>query len=178
MLRASLAFVLLLGSSTLAAAQRGPAQDSIYGTPAEARWAPFYADLPPCDEPGVLDRIRSRFDQTERVYWGGAHAIAAYENGRETGFRANGLSYIPRRYCVARAFMIDPRTGAPDPRRFRTVVYDIIADAGMIGSGWGVEWCVVGLDRMRAYAPDCLVLRPVIERVIGEYRPLGIKARD
>jgi len=178
MLRVVLGFVLVLWSSALAAAQSGPAQDSIYGTPAEARWAPFYADLPACDDPSILDRIRSRFDQTEQVYWGGAHAIAAYDRDHETGFRANGLSYIPRRYCVARAFMADPRTGAPDPTRFRTVVYDIIADAGMIGSGWGVEWCVVGLDRMRAYAPDCLVLRPIIERMIGEYRPPALKARD
>jgi hypothetical protein len=172
MLRAILGFVLILGSSTLAAAQSGPAEDSIYGAPAEARWAPFFGNLPPCDDPSVLDRIHSRFDQTERLYWGGARAIAAYDRDHQIGFRSNGLSYIPRRYCVARAFMVDPRTGAPDPTKFRTVVYDIAADGGMIGSGWGVEWCVVGLDRERAYAPDCLVLRPIIERVIGEYRPL------
>jgi len=177
MLRASLAFMLLLGSSTLAAAQRGPAEDSIYGAPAEARWAPFYADLPACGDPNVLNRINNRFDQTEREYWGGAHEIAAFDSDHQTGFRSNGLSYIPRRYCVARAQMTDPRTGAPDPTHIRTVVYDIIADAGMIGSGWGVEWCVIGLDRMRAHAPDCLTLRPIIERVIGEYRPF-VRARD
>ena len=178
MLRAILALTLMVGLPSLALAQRGPAEDSIYGTPAEARWAPFYGDLPACDDPNVLNRIVSRFDQTEQVYWGGVHAIAGFDREGETGFRSNGLSYIPRRYCVARAEMSDPQTQAPDPKRTRTIVYDVIADAGMIGSGWGVEWCVVGLDRMRAYAPDCLVLRPVIERVIGEYRPLGIKARD
>lgn len=177
MVRAILAFVALLSSATLAAAQRGPAEDSIYGTPAEARWAPFYGDLPACDDPNVLNRIVSRFDQTEKVYWGGAHAIAAFDTDHQTGFRSDGLSYIPRRYCAARAEFVDPRTGELDPTRTRPVVYDIIADAGMIGSGWGVEWCVVGLDRMRAYAPDCETLRPIIERVIGDYRPL-VRARD
>jgi hypothetical protein len=177
MLRAILTLTLIVGLASLAVAQSGPAQDSIYGTPSEARWAPFFADLPTCDDPNVLNRIVSRFDQTEQVYWGGAHAIAGFDRDHETGFRSNGLSYIPRRFCAARAELVDPRTGAPDPARTRTVVYQIQADAGMIGSGWGVEWCVVGLDRMRAYAPDCLVLRPIIERVIGEYRPL-VRARD
>ena len=99
----------------------------------------------------------------------------------EIGFRANGLAYIPRRYCVARALMDDPRAPTDDRmRRKRTAVYSIAADAGIIGLGWGVEWCVVGLDRNHAYAPDCDVLRPIIERWIGQYKWLadyGLKAR-
>jgi len=38
----------------------------------------------------------------------------------------------------------------------------------MIGWGWGVEWCVVGLDRNLAYAPSCSVLRPFATRYLGE----------
>ena len=38
----------------------------------------------------------------------------------------------------------------------------------MIGWGYGVEWCVVGLDRNLAYAPACSVLRPFVERYLGE----------
>ena len=30
----------------------------------------------------------------------------------------------------------------------------------MIGSSWGVEWCVVGLDRNWAYNPACKMARP------------------
>jgi hypothetical protein len=98
---------------------------------------------------------------------------------REIGFRANGLSYIPRRYCVARAQLDDPRA-ADDRQKMRTAVYSIAANAGIIGLGWGVEWCVVGFDRNHAYAPDCDVLRPIIERWIGQYKWLadyGLKAR-
>jgi hypothetical protein len=30
----------------------------------------------------------------------------------------------------------------------------------MIGASWGVEWCVVGLDRDWAYNPRCKMARP------------------
>jgi hypothetical protein len=181
MVRAILGLLLLVGLPTLAAAQSGPAEDSLYGTPSEARWAPFFAVLPNCDDPDVLNFVQRRFSETEQTYWGGLHFIGAFDGVREIGFRANGLSYIPRRYCVARGEMVDPNAVVRDRTQLRTVVYSIGANTGVISWSWGVEWCVVGLDRMRAYAPDCLVLRPIIDRVIGEYKPvhrLGLKARD
>ena len=30
----------------------------------------------------------------------------------------------------------------------------------MIGWGYGVEWCVHGLDRNHAFAPNCKMARP------------------
>jgi hypothetical protein len=30
----------------------------------------------------------------------------------------------------------------------------------MIGAIWGVEWCIVGLDRNWAYNPACKMARP------------------
>jgi hypothetical protein len=30
----------------------------------------------------------------------------------------------------------------------------------MIGSTWGIEWCVVGLDRNWSYNPACKMARP------------------
>ena len=50
----------------------------------------------------------------------------------------------------------------------RTVIYDIGEGLGIIGLGYGVEWCVVGLDRNLAYAPACSSLRPFAERFLGE----------
>jgi hypothetical protein len=182
MLRAIFGFLALVGS--LSAACAGPAELSLYGTPAEARWAPFHSTLPACDDSGVLSTITGRFAETENTYWGGVHAIESYDRVREIGFRSNGLSYIPRRYCIARALMIDPQVPPDDrARRERTVVYSVVAAGGIIGWTWGVEWCVVGLDRMHAYAPDCYVLKPIIERRIGELRQMswleayGLKAR-
>ncbi len=98
---------------------------------------------------------------------------------REIGFRANGLSYIPRRYCVARVAVIDPHVPPPPAT----------ADShGRLRCGrrgrhhrlsWGVEWCVVGFDREHAYEPACAVLRPILERWLGETHSVeyGLKAR-
>jgi hypothetical protein len=186
MVRAIIGFLALLGALSLARAASGPFEDSIYGTPAEARWAPFhanYANVPACDDRAVLSTISGRFDDTEGLYWGGVHAIEAFERIREIGFRSDGLDYIPRRYCVARALIYDPRVAPPEQRKAHTVVFNVGAAEGIIGLKWGVEWCVVGLDRELAYAPACLVLRPIIERRIGVLKEInwfgeyGLKAR-
>ena len=52
---------------------------------------------------------------------------------REIGFRSNGLAYIPRRFCVARALMDRPARPASDERKAHTVIYDVTADAGISG---------------------------------------------
>lgn len=186
MMRGIIGFLALLGAVSIAHAQSGPFEDPIYGTPAEARWAPFhanYANVPVCDDPAVLSTITGRFGETENTYWGGVHAIGSYERIREIGFRSNGIDYIPRRYCVGRALVVDPRAPPPERPRAHTVVYDVGAAEGIIGLSWGVEWCVVGFDRELAYAPDCYVLRPIIERRIGVLKEVnwfaeyGLKAR-
>ena len=144
--------------------------------PAEARWAPFYANMPACDDGGVLSTISGRFAETQREFWNSQLAIAGFDRVREIGFRANGLAYIPRRYCIARAAMSDSRE--------RTVIYNVVSDFGIIGVTWGVEWCVIGLDPNFAYAPACSTLRPIIEREIGavqmawRIRPQGAKLTD
>jgi hypothetical protein len=164
-----LAFLL----PTLARAAGGPAELNQYDVPAESRWAPFFANMPACDDGGVLSTISGRFGQTQREFWNSQLAIGGFDRVREIGFRANGLAYIPRRYCVARAAMSDSKE--------RTVIYDVVSAFGIMGMTWGVEWCVVGLDPNFAYAPACHTLRPIIEREIGQYKWLGeygLKARD
>ncbi len=165
-----LAFLLL---HSVARAGGGPAELNQYDVPAEARWAPFGANMPACDDSGVLSTITGRFGQTQREFWNSELAIGGFDRVREIGFRANGLAYIPRRFCIARASMSDSKE--------RTVIYNVGSHFGMIGNSWGVEWCVVGLDPNFAYAPACHTLRPIIERVIGQYKWLGqydgLKAR-
>jgi len=127
--------------------------------PAEERYHPWTGVVPPCDDPGVLSWITQGFDSNEARYWNSSLRLAGYDRFREIGYRANGVAYIPRRYCVARSVDQDGK--------FRTVIYDIAEDLGVLGYGWGVEWCVVGLDRELAYAPSCRVLRPFAERRLG-----------
>jgi len=138
----------------------GAARAQGYSTPAEQRYSAYDAQLPACDDPGVLGRISDRFGQKESEFWNSSLQIGGYDRVRQIGFRANGLGYIPRRYCLARAQFGDLRP--------RTVVYQIEEDLGIIGWGYGVEWCVIGLDRNLAYAPGCQALRPFLERNLGE----------
>ncbi len=115
--------------------------------PAEARLLPYSGDLPDCANELALAEIARQFWDRERDYWGSALAIETFGAIRETGFRTRGLSFIPRRHCEASALFNDGAT--------RRVIYSIGEGLGFIGFGWGVEWCVVGLDRGKAYAPAC-----------------------
>jgi len=125
-------------------------------TPAETRDFPsgYEPRVPACNDPGVMSQIQSRFSQTESQYWHSGLAIQGFDKIGEIGYRTNGLDYIPRRYCVAQALMSDMKP--------RPVSYTIVQETGIIGFWftYGVEWCVEGLDRERAYAPGCQGARP------------------
>ena len=121
-------------------------------TPAEQRFMPYTANLPLCGDAGPLDRIKSRFSQRETEFWKSGLEIIGYDRVRETGERSAGLDYVPRRYCQARATFNDGKT--------RQVGYWIGEGFGMAGHGWGIEWCVLGLDRNYAQAPACKTVNP------------------
>ena len=131
----------LIGMAALESATARPL------VPAEQRIRPFTADLPKCDDKDVLDRIADRFQQKESGYWHSALEITGFDRVRESGFRTNGLDYIPRRYCTARATLND--------KKLHQVTYWIGERLGIIGYGYGVEWCVTTLDRNNAFAPAC-----------------------
>jgi hypothetical protein len=106
--------------------------------------------LPPCE--AALDTIASRFSQKEGQFWNSDLQIIGFDAVRETAFRPWASQTIPRRFCTAVAMVSDGRR--------HTVHYSIGEDTGIIGITWGVEWCVVGLDRNWAYNPACKMARP------------------
>lgn len=108
--------------------------------------------LPSCADPAALGKISSRFTEKEGRFWNSNLAIVEFQHVQETAFRPWAANTIPRRFCSAVAVVSDGLR--------RTVHYSIGEDAGMIGMTWGVEWCVVGLDRNRAYNPLCKMARP------------------
>lgn len=120
--------------------------------PAERRVLPWTGDLPACDDPSVLSNITSRFQQKESSYWSSALEITGYDHISQIGYRSNGSQYIPRRYCHARAMINDNSR--------HEVVYAIGEELGIIGMTYGVQWCVVGLDRNDAYSPACRAAYP------------------
>jgi hypothetical protein len=110
----------------------------------------YDAVLPSCE--AALDKIASRFSQKESQFWNSGLQILDFEKVREIAFRPWAEGTIPRRFCTAVAVVSD---GKKHP-----VNYSIGEDTGMIGMTWGVEWCVVGLDRNWAYNPRCKMARP------------------
>jgi hypothetical protein len=108
--------------------------------------------LPACQDPSVTGKIASRFAENEAEYWNSTLVIQGFDHQREIAFRPWGPDFIPRRFCAARVLTSDGR--------LRTVDYSIGEDLGVISIGWGVEWCVNGLDRPLAYAPNCKMAQP------------------
>jgi hypothetical protein len=106
--------------------------------------------LPGCE--AALDTIASRFATKESRFWNSDLQILGFEKVREVAFRPWAANTIPRRFCRAVALVSDGRKHA--------VGYWIGEDTGFIGASWGVEWCVVGLDRNWAYNPRCKMVAP------------------
>lgn len=131
-----------------------------FGVPAEKRFIPFSADLPGCEDHDTVWWIKNRFDHTQSTFWNSSLEIVNIDRIREIGFRSNGESYIPRRYCMGRAELND--------KKFHTVFYQIQERTGVAGYSDGFEWCVVGFDHDFAYAPACSVLRPLIDRYAND----------
>jgi hypothetical protein len=141
------AVVAPLGCGVVLAQNRRP------DIPAERRFDYFSGQLPNCGDPGVMERIQSRFHDRESEFWKSGLSITGFNEIREIGMRSNGLDYIPRRYCVALAHFNDQSA--------RRVSYSIVEGQGIIGLGYGVDWCVSGLDRNYADAPNCQLERPM-----------------
>ena len=112
----------------------------------------YDAVVPHCEDPAALGKIQARFSEKESGFWNSSLQIVQFERVREIAFRPWAVDTIPRRFCTGTAVVSD---GVK-----RRVNYSIIEDGGMIGASWGVEWCVVGLDRNWAYNPQCKMALP------------------
>ena len=112
----------------------------------------YDAVLPACDEPAALASIQSKFASKENRFWNSELSILGFQKLREIVARPWPEGTIPRRFCSGQALISDGR--------WRRIDYSIIEDGGMIGAHWGVQWCVVGLDRNWAYHPGCKMARP------------------
>ncbi|MDO8878700.1 MAG: hypothetical protein Q8M24_17495 [Pseudolabrys sp.] len=135
----------ILASAGVPAQAANVLQKQIYMT------GPNYdGHLPACD--AALGKIASRFAHKEGRFWNSNLEILGFEKVRQTAFRPWAKHTIPRRFCSAVALVSDGRK--------RRVDYWIGEDTDMIGVGWGVEWCVAGLDRNWAYNPACKMARP------------------
>ena len=112
----------------------------------------YDAVVPTCDQFLAIWKIQHRFGVKEGRFWSSNLDIVRVDEIKETTFRPWVEGTIPRRFCRAKALISD---GV-----WRPIYYSIIEDGGMIGAFWGVEWCVVGLDRNWANNPNCRMAKP------------------
>ena len=132
------------------------APDEAWGLPNPFRlginhpFASYDNSVPACDNGWVLNAIHRGF-ATAEANGGGSLQMQAIEKPRQRAANNWGYNNIPRRVCEARAIFSDRRT--------RTVNYVIREGQGMIGSNFGVNWCVQGVDRFWVYTPDCRSLK-------------------
>lgn len=141
--------------TVLALGLAGGVVDSALGRPvlpAERRHSPYTSLMPACDDPHVLGLITGPFREKEYDFWHSDLQIVGYDRIVQQAFRAEGRDHIPRRYCTARAFLND--------RSRRDVVYWVGENTGYAGYDYGVEWCIIGLDRNLAFGPSCRAARP------------------
>jgi hypothetical protein len=123
------------------------AEASTRNPPAEHRVQPYFAHLPHCHEPAVLENIAGRFASRENTYWGSGFQIAGFDRVGQRALRPWGRDFVPQRFCTARGHFNDGK--------LRQVVYRVREALGPFGNTWEVIWCVNGLDRHRTYAPGC-----------------------
>jgi hypothetical protein len=108
--------------------------------------------VPACDYRAALDHIISDFHTKEARFWNSRLQIVGIENIQQLAVLPWAAQDIPRRFCSGTALIND---GAR-----HEIFYSIAEDTGLIGEGWGINFCVVGLDRNLAYGPACRAARP------------------
>jgi hypothetical protein len=146
-LLAALAATLIAAGSSAPASAANWLEKSIY-----LLGPKFDSQLPACDAYWALSTIKQRFSSKEGRFWNSDLKITDFAQIQEVAYRPWADGTIPRRFCSGRALVSDGQ--------WRLVRYSIVEDSGMIGAHWGVQWCVVGVDRNWAYNPDCAAASP------------------
>lgn len=149
-MRISLVIALLAAGALAGTASARSGRQEV--VPAEERILPWEGRIPGCQDTAVLEKVSSMFAEKEAKFWSSSLKIVQYENIKRIAWRPWGLDHVPRRFCTAMAWTSDGVR--------RKVDYSVREDLGMIGTTWGVDYCVAGLDRSWAYAPACRMARP------------------
>jgi len=112
----------------------------------------YNRDIPSCEYHAALDRIIANFRTKEFRFWNSDLRIVGFENIHEITTMPWAAQSIPRRFCGGTAVISDSSK--------HEIYYSIAEDTGMMGIDWGVNFCVVGLDRNFAYNPSCRAAGP------------------
>ncbi|MEM6665236.1 MAG: hypothetical protein AAF638_02405 [Pseudomonadota bacterium] len=105
-----------------------------------------------CEMPRVLEAIEKRFNQAQRFTYHTELLLESIENPREYAARDDHYIFFDRTYCRGTAIM--------NNGRHYHLFYEL-SDDRTPPLGNGIEWCIVGLDRMYAHKPGCRLVKPL-----------------
>ena len=112
----------------------------------------YSREMPACDYAPAVNRVMIDFHTKEVRFWNSRLKIVGIENIRQSAYLPWAAQSIPRRFCSGTALI-------NDGGRHR-IYYSIASGTGIIGASWGVNFCVVGIDRNWAYGPNCRAAQP------------------
>jgi len=112
----------------------------------------YDGEMPACDYRATLDHIINDFRTKESRFWNSRLQIVGIENIQQLAILPWAAQNIPRRFCSGTELINDGER--------HEIFYSIAEDTGLAGEGWGINFCVVGLDRNLAYGPGCRAARP------------------
>lgn len=104
-----------------------------------------------CDTPRIVKAVSKRFNWAQRTTFENDTRIVEMREPHEYHYHQKDPLFHDRRFCRATAVMQDGG--------HRTVYYLLSYDRYPPLHG-GLEFCVLGHDYFRAYAPGCSQLRP------------------
>lgn len=113
-------------------------------------------DVPACDAPEVLARVRTTFEYGAANVEKRSLAIADFGRIRSQGVHVNDPSPIARRWCYAPVTLTDGHRSTAYWRIDRGVGF---ASPGYAGLTDDVESCVLGHDRWRVHDGTCRTTR-------------------
>lgn len=109
------------------------------------------AHLPTCDDPQLWRDAQAQFNSAESNYGTTGVLMNEVISAQQAGAHVKYNGKVGRGWCEARAVFSDGLV--------RRVKVELGSGLGFAGTGYGLSICVHGLDRHKAYAPNCRALR-------------------
>ena len=109
------------------------------------------SDLPLCRDIRLWDDARSKYNGIERDYRTTGVLMDEVLDVQQAGAHVKYDGKVARGWCEGKALFSD--------QIVRRVVLELGAGQGFAGTGYSLSVCVDGLDRHKAYSPNCSALR-------------------
>ena len=105
-----------------------------------------------CGDRHYLREIQKRFNWSQRNTFKRDITLLEFLDVRQAAFRANDPAFQDRIHCHGKVLLSNGRK--------HSLFYKLSSDGGP-PLGAKLQWCVIGYDDYRAFAPACRQLKPL-----------------